>query len=573
MQLANNENVDERDLAWLWYDSDTNTEDYVRRQYQKAVQRQLAVAFYEPLFAFCEANGVALCGHPMNPDDYGLLAYFHIPGQDIVLKQLLPGHCNALTGPDSTQGKCSSDAARHSGKRRNSNECFGGYGWSLTVSDMKWIMDWLFIRGVNVLHPHAFYYSVRGERSGERPPDVGPHNLWWPHFKRIAEYIKRMCWMNTDSCNSAEVAILTDEYHLSWRAAKPLYQAQIEFNYISEHEVMRSKLDKLEGTMNLGCNRYRVLILPEDYRISAAMSDILLQLQLGGVSILGYMCKIPHLKMCSVATDEGEFVKLVDLNIPRKMLLEPPCSDMRASMLKKGKTTFVMVMNEGQESYEGMIRFPGMISARYEIWDAWNGSIKPADSSIRGDEGISLKLGKRECLVVVIDTEAASIGSTQLDEASRGQDYQYSSISCNEITVPFDQAWMCYGLPCGPVRVKRFGSWAEYAGCENFSGTVRYFNRFHINDLSDQYVLDCGQVGDFMEVRVNKKHVDVRFWEPYEVNITDWLNPGVNLIDILVSNSMANHYEKVGRASGLLTGVRMRRIISNNKKYGGFYES
>ena len=43
----------------------------------------------------------------------------------------------------------------------------------MTASDMKWYIDWLGLRGVNLFIPHAFYYSVTGERKEERPPDVG----------------------------------------------------------------------------------------------------------------------------------------------------------------------------------------------------------------------------------------------------------------------------------------------------------------------------------------------------------------------------------------------------------------
>lgn len=38
----------------------------------------------------------------------------------------------------------------------------------------------LAVRGVNLFIPHAFYYSIEGERKGERPPDVGPNSIWWP---------------------------------------------------------------------------------------------------------------------------------------------------------------------------------------------------------------------------------------------------------------------------------------------------------------------------------------------------------------------------------------------------------
>ena len=102
---------------------------------------------------------------------------------------------------------------------------------------MKWYLNWLFVRGVNLIYPHAFYYSVRGQRGDERPPEVGMHNPFWPQYHKLSDYIKRMCCLNTDSVNMARVAILCSEENLSWKLAKPLYTNQIEFNYL-ERELL-----------------------------------------------------------------------------------------------------------------------------------------------------------------------------------------------------------------------------------------------------------------------------------------------------------------------------------------------
>ena len=83
----------------------------------------------------------------------------------------------------------------HLGRRRNSNECFGAYGHEFTWQEMKWLVDWCFLRGVNLLIPHAFYYSLRGPRRAERPPDVGQHSPWWDDYRRFAAYCRRLCWL------------------------------------------------------------------------------------------------------------------------------------------------------------------------------------------------------------------------------------------------------------------------------------------------------------------------------------------------------------------------------------------
>ena len=109
--------------------------------------------------------------------------------------------------------KCSADAARLMHRRRNSNECFGACNkddnpWQLSGGDIKWYTDWLAVRGVNLFIPHAFYYSIRGKRKDERPPDVGPHSIWWAHYDAWSTYWRRLSWLMTDIDLHAETAVL-----------------------------------------------------------------------------------------------------------------------------------------------------------------------------------------------------------------------------------------------------------------------------------------------------------------------------------------------------------------------------
>ena len=173
-------------LPALWYDDEPDAERH-RRAYMRAVRRRLDETYFRPLQNWCEDHGIALMGHPAHPDELSTERFFHIPGQDVIGRKILPGE-RALAGPQSTQAKCASSAMIHLGRRRNSNECFGNYGHELTYDEMKFVTDWLLVRGTNMLLPHAFYYSVRGCRRDEKPPDVGPHSAWWDDYKSNADY-------------------------------------------------------------------------------------------------------------------------------------------------------------------------------------------------------------------------------------------------------------------------------------------------------------------------------------------------------------------------------------------------
>ncbi len=209
----------------------------VRLYHEMLLEREGRV-YYGSLSDWCEKHGIALMGHPHQSDDIEVEKYFHIPGQDLALRWVAPEN-GGITGMDSTMAKCSSDAARLMNRRRNSNECFGacnkdGNPWQLSGSDIKWYLDWLSVRGVNLFIPHAFYYSIAGKRKEERPPDVGPNSIWWPYYQMWSVYMSRLSCLMTEGKLQARVAVLCQNRDLKPELTAPLYERQISFQYLPE---------------------------------------------------------------------------------------------------------------------------------------------------------------------------------------------------------------------------------------------------------------------------------------------------------------------------------------------------
>ncbi len=247
-----------------------------KRIYKQVIHERLANSYYKQLSDWCVSHGIDLTGHPEKSTDIGYLKYFQRPCQDIVWRFVEPEDGHAIEGEHSTMGKCSSDSARHRGKRRNGNECFGCCGERqdpklFTEQDMRWYLNWLFVRGVNLVYPHAFYYSIREDRGDERPPEVGLNNPIWPQYRKMSDFIKRMCYLNTDSYNCAQVAILCGADTLSWRIAKPLFTNQIEFNYL-ETELL-SECNITDGNIHIASQKYSVLIAEQEEYESLNESD------------------------------------------------------------------------------------------------------------------------------------------------------------------------------------------------------------------------------------------------------------------------------------------------------------
>lgn len=204
--------------------------------YHKMILEREGTVYYGKLSAWCEAHGIALMGHPHQSDDIEVERYFHVPGQDLVLRWVAPEQ-GGLDGIDATMAKCSADAARLAHRRRNSNECFGacnkdGNPWQFSGADMKWYLDWLAVRGVNLFIPHAFYYSIAGKRKDERPPDVGPNSMWWTNYTQWADYMRRLSCLMTDAEFAPHVAVLCCNRDLKPTLSAELLTRQIGFQYL-----------------------------------------------------------------------------------------------------------------------------------------------------------------------------------------------------------------------------------------------------------------------------------------------------------------------------------------------------
>ncbi|WP_036745897.1 glycosylhydrolase-like jelly roll fold domain-containing protein [Paenibacillus sp. UNC451MF] len=549
------EGCNETDLPLLWFEVD-NSEN-VRRAYRKAVNKRMVDAYYKPLSDWCAEHGISLTGHPAASDDIGLLEHFQIPGQDVVWRWVAPEDGKALEGRHTTMAKCSSDAARHRGRRRNLNEflgvCSPGGGWALNGGDMKWYMDWLLVRGVNLLCPHAFYYSVDGPRRfNERPPDVGPNNIWWPHYRLFSDYMKRMSWLMTDSVNNTPIAVLCREDWLPWQVVKPLYENQREFNYLEESLlVSASKIDN--GCIQIKDQAYSV-VLVENERLWEEETRKALQLfrDDGGIVIVLHTDKQEQdLVATTRITAPEQLISALDEVIQRPVILDPPCVDLRVSHVVKEGHHFYVVVHEGEQAYEGTMTVE--TTGRTERWDPWECSIGTTDAhTSNGRTTIPVRLERRQSIVYSIDP------SVQQHEESNTVNAERSDL--DKTVRSLTDGWMVDASQLqAAALITGLGSWSDIDGLEHLSGTVHYANNFVVESEGSQeaapIVLDLGEAHEMAEVWVNGQFAGVRMWHPYTFNIESFIQPGDNELRIAVTNSLANRIDQVMLPSGLIGPV------------------
>lgn len=340
-------------LPALWYDDEPDAKRY-RADYDRAIRRRLDESWYRPLSDWCASRNVALCGHPAQGDDYAVQRFFTFPGQDVVWRFIEPDKPSALEGAESTQGKVTSSAMVHLGRRRNSNEFCGAFGHQTTFEEMKWLADWLLVRGINLLIPHAFYYSIRGPRKDERPPQLGPHTPAWEdgRFTAFAEHCRRLSWLNTDAQHVCDVAILTDGDHAAWPAAKVCFQHQRDFNYIDAETVLAAEV--AHDGLRVGPHaRYQLVILDGVGTLPpAAVERLRPMIDAGHVVAFG---DAPRITGVPVAASPQDLVAIIDRTCAPDVRLAPASPGLRFRHVVKGGQHFYILFNETRQPIAGTL--------------------------------------------------------------------------------------------------------------------------------------------------------------------------------------------------------------------------
>ena len=349
-------------LGALWDEACPDAARY-RADFERAVNRRLLDAYYARYGAWCEAHGVALTGHPAKAGDLAALAHFQLPGQDIVWRWIEPYKPNALEGEQSTTAKCALSAQRHYGRARNAVECFGAYGWEFTYDEMRWLTNWMLVRGVNLLIPHAFYYSLRGERRNERPPDVGPNSAWWESYEDYADYCRRLCWLLATGSHVCHFAILGGAERLPWCAAKALFQSQRDFNYLGRDTLLSDCAISATGVA-IRDMAYRGLVIDgPEYASPELLSRLKPLIDAGRV--VAYGDPVPEVPQ--VAANAQSLVAMLDKWGPPDVTASPKALGLRYIHVRHSDSDLYLFANEGPEAIDVDVRVAA--SGAGEWWD------------------------------------------------------------------------------------------------------------------------------------------------------------------------------------------------------------
>ncbi len=138
------------------------------------------------------------------------------------------------------------------------------------------------------------------------------------------------------------------------------------------------------------------------------------------------------------------------------------------------------------------------------------------------------------------------------------------------VALRIEQERGCYGgaalpepirLECGGGSMAP-GDWSKNEGLLCYSGGAWYRKSVTL-PAAQRAVLNLGDVAASAEVRVNGKPAGIKVAPPWTLDITPFVKAGENRIEVLVCNTLANHYTTVptgyrgSTASGLLGPVQV----------------
>lgn len=463
------------------------------RIYQKTIRHRLNEAYYGTLAAWCREHNVALMGHPAASTDCDALARFDVPGQDLVWRMVTEG--TELTSPDSVMAKLAADSARHSGASRNSNECFGmcgeeGNPWNFTPDNMMWYLNFLFARGCNMIIPHAYYYSLRTPlRSNERPPDVGMNSIWWKDQRRISSYIKRMSWLNTNSVNCPDAAVLCSPEHIPLKPVEQLYKKGYTFNYLTVEELMeRARI--VDGTIRVDQYIYSTLLVDSRLPTSAAIVE-----KIGRCVVEG-----------GLMYNGTDFVGYLDKHVKRTSYFDGADADaLRFVPLNKSGCPFFLLVNEGRTRISGVLVTSHNGAAA--DFDPFTGATTPMSARMT-ERGFEYEVEIPPHSVRVIGIDPKSLVRLAPEGSAEG-----TELALREIVA---------------------------LGADAETGERSFICSSDIKKA----VLTFEGIHDIVDVSVNGRSAGRIMFMPYEFDITEHIAEGRNVIELSVTGSMANVYGK-----------------------------
>jgi alpha-L-rhamnosidase len=243
-------------------------------------------AYYRQIHDWCRERSVVFTGHLLYEEWLRQMIrvegnlFRHYRHFDIVGVDHLYPVIGTRESPDQHVAiKVASSAAHQLGSERLLCESFGGIFMDATMQRMKWIADWEYVLGVNLLNPHGFHYTLEGPRKRDWPPSQFYQYPWWRYYGHFSDYIARLSHLLSGGRHVAKLAVLwpINAMFATYTPQAPseaasrmegdfnaltdmLLRLHLDFDYLDEDALASARI--ADGALEVGDESYELLVLP-----------------------------------------------------------------------------------------------------------------------------------------------------------------------------------------------------------------------------------------------------------------------------------------------------------------------
>lgn len=286
-----------------------------RYAYMDLVSRLYSQNFDKRIADWCHAHQCEHIGHTIEDNEaaarlgYGAghifraMEHADMAGIDVVIHQLLPGmdkgmfkgmHKPGWDGEFFTYllGKFGGSLAHLDPKKQGRCMCelFGAYGWAEGNRLGKWMADYMLVRGVNKLVPHAF--DCAPFPNGDCPPHFCGEgkNPQYPEFRLLMEYCGNLCELLNDGQAVPDIALFfnaegewSGDYQPTQKVAAVLSKGFVDYDLISGDYLRQTSVK--DNRLCINHLEFRGLVFPWAEALPGNILEDALRIAKGGVPV------------------------------------------------------------------------------------------------------------------------------------------------------------------------------------------------------------------------------------------------------------------------------------------------
>ncbi len=395
-----------------------------------------------------------------------------------------------------------------------------------------------------------------------------PNCTWWPMAGAFIGYLNRCQWMAQQGQFVADVAYYYGDHvpNIARRKADDPARVLPDYDYdvLSEEILLDMRCDEGRLTIPTGMH-YRVLVLPDHRVLSLSALRKVHELVSAGATVIGPKPE-RAVSLVGGAQAAEEFARLAgetwDASRPQHAIegVAPPevlrklgvVADFThngghaAQMewihfaIPHGDVYFVAHQTEEPLAVDCTFRVAGL---QPELWNPMDGSRRTAVAFSQNDgrTKLPIQFAPNGSIFVVFRTPIAEDfqGKAESNFPVTGETVAITG----RWTAKFDPQWG------GPESVifETLSDWSQSAdpGIKFYSGIASYEKRFDAPATmatagKRRICLDLGSVLEMAEIRLNGKSLGIVWAPPFQVDVTEALDPGENVLEIRVANQWSN---------------------------------